>query len=124
MYQAHKEGRNPNDPTLNWYDGEIRFLDGYVIPLARKLGDCGVFGVSGDEYLSTYNLHRCDSSLDQLSTTYTHNRFSIFLLVQLQNTPKPIVKNGRKRDKKWCLNGLANCKVKTRTTTGSNSRSS
>jgi len=26
-------------------------LDFYVIPLAKKLKDCGVFGVSSDEYL-------------------------------------------------------------------------
>lgn len=30
---------------------EIGFLDFYVIPLAKKLKDCGVFGVSSDEYL-------------------------------------------------------------------------
>ena len=27
-------------------------MDNYVIPLARKLKDCGVFGVSSDEYLN------------------------------------------------------------------------
>jgi hypothetical protein len=26
-------------------------FDNYIIPLARKLQECGVFGVSGDEYL-------------------------------------------------------------------------
>jgi hypothetical protein len=38
--------------TENWYKGEIGFLDFYVIPLAKKLKECGVFGVSSDEYLS------------------------------------------------------------------------
>ena len=52
MRQAYQQGRLKTDPTTNWYEGEIKFMDGYVIPLARKLGDCGVFGVSGDEYLS------------------------------------------------------------------------
>ena len=28
------------------------FLDFYIIPLAKKLSDCGVFGVSSDEYLN------------------------------------------------------------------------
>ena len=28
------------------------FLDFYVIPLAKKLKDCGIFGVSSDEYLN------------------------------------------------------------------------
>ena len=27
------------------------FFDFYIIPLAKKLKDCGVFGVSSDEYL-------------------------------------------------------------------------
>jgi hypothetical protein len=31
------------------------FFDNYVIPLAKKLNSCGVFGVSSDEYL-TYAL--------------------------------------------------------------------
>ena len=36
-----------------WFhpNSEIGFLDFYVIPLAKKLKDCGVFGVSSDEYL-------------------------------------------------------------------------
>lgn len=29
-----------------------RFFDNYVIPLAKKLKECGVFGVSSDEYLN------------------------------------------------------------------------
>ena len=28
---------------------EIGFFDFYIIPLAKKLKDCGVFGVSSDE---------------------------------------------------------------------------
>lgn len=30
---------------------KIGFFDGYVIPLAKKLKECGVFGVSSQEYL-------------------------------------------------------------------------
>jgi hypothetical protein len=45
------EGRSEQDPTDFWYKGELGFLDFYVIPLAKKLKDCGVFGVSSDEYL-------------------------------------------------------------------------
>ena len=33
------------------YKGEIGFFDFYIIPLAKKLETCGVFGVSKDEYL-------------------------------------------------------------------------
>jgi hypothetical protein len=55
MYQAYQEGRSDKDPSEFWYHGEIGFFDFYIIPLAKKLKDCGVFGVSSDEYL-TYAL--------------------------------------------------------------------
>ena len=51
MYKAYKEGRAANDPSESWYKGEIGFYDFYIIPLAKKLKECGVFGVSSDEYL-------------------------------------------------------------------------
>uniref|UniRef100_A0A7R9WVL0 PDEase domain-containing protein n=1 Tax=Craspedostauros australis TaxID=1486917 RepID=A0A7R9WVL0_9STRA len=49
---AYKEGRAGRDPAKNWYTGELGFFDHYIIPLAKKLKDCGVFGVSSDEYLN------------------------------------------------------------------------
>jgi 3'5'-cyclic nucleotide phosphodiesterase len=52
MYIAFKEGRSDKDPSEFWYKGEIGFFDYYIIPLAKKLKDCGVFGVSSDEYLN------------------------------------------------------------------------
>ena len=52
MHRAFKEGRAEKDPAENWYQGEIGFFDFYVIPLAKKLKACGVFGVSSDEYLN------------------------------------------------------------------------
>jgi len=51
MYVAWKDGRAPKDPAKGWYEGEIWFFDNYIIPLAKKLKACGVFGVSSDEYL-------------------------------------------------------------------------
>jgi 3'5'-cyclic nucleotide phosphodiesterase len=51
-YKAYKDGRSEVDPSINWYNGEIGFFDFYIIPLAKKLKDCGVFGVSSDEYLN------------------------------------------------------------------------
>eukprot|EP00980_Cylindrotheca_fusiformis_P002322 scaffold541_cov138-Cylindrotheca_fusiformis.AAC.5 len=51
-YAAYKSGRADSDPSVNWYKGEIGFFDFYVIPLAKKLESCGVFGVSSHEYLS------------------------------------------------------------------------
>jgi len=51
-YLAYRMGRAETDPSTNWYKGEIGFFDFYIIPLAKKLKDCGVFGVSSDEYLN------------------------------------------------------------------------
>jgi hypothetical protein len=39
------------DPSISCYKGELGFYDFYIIPLAKKLKECGVFGVSSDEYL-------------------------------------------------------------------------
>jgi class 3 adenylate cyclase len=52
MYAAYRAGRAAKDPSEFWYQGEIGFFDFYVIPLAKKLKDCGVFGVSCDEFLN------------------------------------------------------------------------
>ena len=35
-----------------YFKGELGFFDFYIIPLAKKLKECGVFGVSSDEYLT------------------------------------------------------------------------
>lgn len=51
-YTAYLDGREEKDPSVGWYNGEIWFFDNYIIPLARKLETCGVFGVSSDEYLN------------------------------------------------------------------------
>lgn len=58
MYKAYTQGRSEKDPTVSWYEGEIGFLDFYVIPLAQKLAECGVFGVSSDEYLNYAIMNR------------------------------------------------------------------
>jgi hypothetical protein len=52
VYSAFDNGRAQNDPSEKWYEGEIGFFDFYIIPLAKKLGACGVFGVASDEYLN------------------------------------------------------------------------
>jgi hypothetical protein len=52
LYRAYKEGRSEKDPAEDWYQGEIGFFDFYIIPLAKKLKNCGVFGVSSEECLS------------------------------------------------------------------------
>eukprot|EP00980_Cylindrotheca_fusiformis_P011407 scaffold2642_cov120-Cylindrotheca_fusiformis.AAC.16 len=57
-YRAYKEGRADFDPSTNWYKDEIGFFDYYVIPLAKKLESCGVFGVSSHEYLNYATANR------------------------------------------------------------------
>ena len=52
MTVAYKAGRMGKDPSEGWYQGELGFFDNYIIPLAKKLKECGVFGVSSDEYLN------------------------------------------------------------------------
>ena len=52
LYTAWRAGRMGADPSTFWYDGEMKFFDSYIIPLARKLKDCGVFGVASDECLN------------------------------------------------------------------------
>jgi 3'5'-cyclic nucleotide phosphodiesterase len=52
MSHAYAAGRAEINPADTWYQGELGFFDFYVIPLAKKLADCGVFGVSSDEYLN------------------------------------------------------------------------
>ena len=64
MYRAFKEGRSKDNPAKNWAKGEIGFFDFYIIPLAKKLKDCGVFGLSSDEYLN-YALENRRRWLDQ-----------------------------------------------------------
>ena len=60
LCDAYEAGRIENSPVDGWYKGEIGFFDFYIIPLAKKLKDCGVFGSSSDEYLSYAKLNRAE----------------------------------------------------------------
>jgi hypothetical protein len=60
-YVAYLKGMSgENPPWLGWYKGEIWFFDNYIIPLAQKLNDCGVFGVSYHEYLNYAQQNRLE----------------------------------------------------------------
>ena len=52
MYKAYRDGRAESNPADSWYKGEIGFFDFYIIPLSKKLRDCGVFGPTSDENLN------------------------------------------------------------------------
>lgn len=59
-YAAFLNGRAEKDPSEFWYKGEIGFFDFYIIPLAKKLKDCGVFGKSSGEYLNYAEQNRAE----------------------------------------------------------------
>lgn len=42
LRKAHVEGRGP-DVSRNWFENQIGFLESYLLPLARRLEDTGVF---------------------------------------------------------------------------------
>ena len=56
--KSYKLGRIKKDPSANWYEGELKFFDYVIIPLAKKLKECGAFGVASDEYLSYAEANR------------------------------------------------------------------
>jgi hypothetical protein len=49
-YSAYKAGRSDEDPTLSWYFNQLVFFDSYMIPLATRIAECGLFGITGEEY--------------------------------------------------------------------------
>jgi hypothetical protein len=52
-YIAYRKGIAGENPLwAGWYAGELWFFDNFIIPSAKKLHDCAVFGVSYDEYLT------------------------------------------------------------------------
>jgi hypothetical protein len=60
-YVAYLKGTAGDKPPWDtWYNGEIWFFDNYIIPLAQKLNDCGVFGVSYHEYLNYAQQNRLE----------------------------------------------------------------
>jgi 3'5'-cyclic nucleotide phosphodiesterase len=60
MTKAYRDGRMGSDPACFWYEGELGFFDNYVLPLAKKLKECGVFGVSSDEFLNYAEQNRSE----------------------------------------------------------------
>lgn len=45
LYVSYIQGRSTSNPADFCAKGEMCFFDFYIIPLAHKLKDCGVFGV-------------------------------------------------------------------------------
>jgi class 3 adenylate cyclase len=51
IYQAYHDGRAERNPADSWYKGELCFFDNFVIPLAKRLRDSGLFGRTGSDFL-------------------------------------------------------------------------
>lgn len=51
VYQAYHDGRAERNPADSWYRSELCFFDNFVIPLAKRLRDSGVFGRAGSDFL-------------------------------------------------------------------------
>ncbi len=43
--EEEEHDMNDRHPAKNWYESQIGFFDGYVIPLAKRLDACGAFGM-------------------------------------------------------------------------------
>lgn len=51
MLHSFLEGKG-DDPAPSWFQGQISFFDGYIIPLAKKLQQSGAFAASGEMFLN------------------------------------------------------------------------
>lgn len=52
LYMAYDCGHSLTNPSTFWYQAELGFFDNYVIPLAKRLQQCSIFGANCDEYLN------------------------------------------------------------------------
>jgi 3'5'-cyclic nucleotide phosphodiesterase len=93
MYSAYKAGRMGVNPSEFWYEGEIKFFDNYIIPLANKLKECNVFGVSSDEYLNYAGKCPHSSRILLLFTISLIHYFTLFCFPF--QTQSVIVLNGK-----------------------------
>eukprot|EP00934_Nitzschia_sp_Nitz4_P002763 Nitzschia sp. Nitz4//scaffold207_size38617//10//3538//NITZ4_007669-RA/size38617-snap-gene-0.0-mRNA-1//1//CDS//3329541587//2753//frame0 len=57
-YHAFLSGRSPEDPSINWYENELTFFDYVIIPMAKMVKDCGIFGSTGDECMNYAKTNR------------------------------------------------------------------
>jgi 3'5'-cyclic nucleotide phosphodiesterase len=47
-FLSYKAGRANSNPTEDWYEGELKFFDGHIVPLVKKLCECQVFRASAE----------------------------------------------------------------------------
>jgi hypothetical protein len=115
MYLAFKTGHAANDPSESWYKGELGFFDFYIIPLAKKLKDCGVFGVSSDEYLNYAQKNRQEwesrgqdvvaSMIEKISDMYADQCWA--RLDDIQDDEKSVLRSQRLRTDTVSIDGIS-----------------
>lgn len=49
-FEAFEANRSDKNPKTTWYENELDFFDSIVLPLTKKLANCGVFGDAGDDF--------------------------------------------------------------------------
>lgn len=52
LRRAYVAGRGSNNPQERWFENQIGFLESYLLPLARRLEDTGVFGEEAGQKFS------------------------------------------------------------------------
>uniref|UniRef100_A0A7R9WUR4 Uncharacterized protein n=1 Tax=Craspedostauros australis TaxID=1486917 RepID=A0A7R9WUR4_9STRA len=58
LRRAHVQGREDN-PQHGWFGNQIGFLENYLLPLARRLEDIGIFGeVDGGQFVRNVEANR------------------------------------------------------------------
>ena len=58
VYEAYLTGRAEVDPANDWYFEVLSRFDQFVIPLALRLKESGLFGFNGDEYIKNARKNR------------------------------------------------------------------
>ena len=81
LSKAYREGRGASDPREKWYEGEIGFFDFYIIPLAKKLRECGVFGSAASEYLdyAVENRRRWEEEGREIANKMVNDHDALYL---------------------------------------------
>jgi hypothetical protein len=69
---------------------ELDFFDDHIIPLARKLKECGVFGVGGDEYLNYAIKNREEWELRGSDVVLSMAEKAESLYDDLSSSPSPL----------------------------------
>jgi hypothetical protein len=121
IYGAYLAGRGgENDPSQGWYKGELCFFDSYIIPLAHRLKECGVFGASCSEFLNfavdnriewegrgkeiveemvaAYNQEQLSTSLTQLMEEGMQNSFNELREVEEEGEEQQDVKTEQEEE--------------------------